>query len=171
MSDTLHLDLTGRFPVPSHNGAQYIFVSVLDGYIHVETMRTRPHTKYITAYKKTLNFFAHLGRKPAFQRLDNETSGPLETFALENNISIHYNRPHTHRSLKAERAIRTLKNHFIFTLCTAAPEFPMALWDELLPQAEICLNHCELPRVGTKSGGHIVDGQMKIGKVWLVNFI
>ena len=23
---------------------------------------------------------------------------------------------------------------------------------------------CELPRVGTKSGGHIVDGQMKMGR-------
>ena len=38
ISDTLHSNLTGRFPVISHTGAQYIFVSVLDGYIHVETM-------------------------------------------------------------------------------------------------------------------------------------
>ena len=141
LSDTLHSDLTGRFPVPSHNGSQYIFVSVLDGYIHVETMKTRHHTEYVTAYKKTLNFFAQRGRRPAFQRLDNETSGPLEVFANTNNISIQYCPPHTHRSLKAERAIRTLKNHFIATLCTAAPEFPMTLWDELLPQAELCLNH------------------------------
>ena len=138
MSDTLHSDLTGRFSVPSHNGAQYIFVSVLDGYINANQT---PLRIYYSIQKKTLNFFAHLGRKPAFQRLDNETSGSLETFALENNISIQYCPPHIHRSLKAERAIRTLKNHFISTLCTAAPEFPMALWDELLPQAEICLNH------------------------------
>ena len=45
MSDTLHSDLTGLFPIPSHNGAQYIFVSVLDGYNHVGTMRTRHHSK------------------------------------------------------------------------------------------------------------------------------
>lgn len=141
LSDTLHSDLTGRFPVTSHNGAQYIFVSVLDGYIHVETMKTRHHTEYVTAYKKTLNFFAQRGRRPAFQRLDNETSGPLEAFATANNISIQYCPPHTHRSLKAERAIRTFKNHFIATLGTVAPEFPMTLWDELLPQAELCLNH------------------------------
>ena len=52
ISDTLHSDLTGRFPVTSHNGSQYMFVSVLDGYIHVEPMKTRHHTDYVAAYKK-----------------------------------------------------------------------------------------------------------------------
>ena len=141
ISDTLHSDLTGRFPVTSTTGAQYIFVSVLDGYIHVETMKTRHHTDYVAAYKKTLNFFARLGRRPSFQRLDNETSGQLEAFAISSDITVQYCPPHTHRSLKAERAIRTFKNHFIATLCTVAPEFPLTLWDELLPQVEICLNH------------------------------
>ena len=88
MPDTLHSDLTGHFPFPSHNGAKYIFVSVLDGYIHVEKMRTRHHSEYITAYKKILNFFAHLGRKPTFQLLDNETSGPLETVMSSTHTSV-----------------------------------------------------------------------------------
>ena len=140
-SQTLHSDLTGRFPVTSRNGAQYLFVSVLDGYIHIETMKTRHHTEYVAAYKRTLNFFARFGRRPAFQRLDNETSAPLEAFALANNITIQYCPPHTHRSLKAERAIRTLKNHLVATLCTADPDCPLTLWDEMLPRAEICLNH------------------------------
>ena len=141
ISDTLHSDLTGRFPVTSHNGSQFMFVSVLDGYIHVEPMKIRHHTDYVAAYKKTINFFARLGRQPTFQRLDNETSGPSEAFAIANNIKIQYCPAHTHRSLKAERAILTLKNHFVATLCTADPDFPFMLWDELLPQVKICLNH------------------------------
>lgn len=141
LTDTMHSDLTGKFPVTSFSGMQYIIVSVLDGYIHVEPMRTRHHLEYIAAYKRTINFFAKLGRKPIFQRLDNETSHALETFARTNNISIQYCAPHQHRALRAERAIRTFKNHFISTLCTVAPDFPLALWDELLPQAELCLNH------------------------------
>ena len=104
-------------------------------------MKTRHHQEYIAAYKRTLNFFGRLGRCPSFQRLDNETSAPLEAFALANNINIQYCPPHTHRSLKAERAIRTFKNHFIVTLCTAAPDFPLNLWDDILLQLEICLNH------------------------------
>lgn len=49
--------------------------------------------------------------------------------------------PHTHRSLKAEHAIRTFKNHFIATLCTAATDFPPTIWDDMPPQMEIYLNH------------------------------
>ena len=66
MSGTLHSDLTGRFLVTSHKGAQYLFVSVSDGCIHVETMKTRHHTYYVAAYKETLIFSTHLGRRPAF---------------------------------------------------------------------------------------------------------
>ena len=137
LTETMHSDLTGKFPVTSFSGMQYIIVSVMDGYIHVEPMRSRHHLEYITAYKRTINFFSRLGRKPIFQRLDNETSNALETFARTNNISIQYCAPHQHRALKAERAIRPLKNHFIATLCTVAEDFPLGLWDELLPQAEL----------------------------------
>ena len=90
-------------------------------------MKTRHHQECIAAYKRTFKIFGHLGRRPSFQRLNNETSAPLEAFALANNIDIQYCPPHTHRSLKAERAIRTFKNHFIATLCTAAPDFPLTL--------------------------------------------
>ena len=45
-----------------------------------------------------------------------------------------------HRALHAERAIRTYKNHLIATLSTTAPDLN-SLWDKLLPQIEICLNH------------------------------
>ena len=118
-----------------------MFVSVFDGYIHVEPMKTRHHNEYVSAYKQTLNFFARLGRRPSFQRLDNETSAPLEAFATANNIIMQYCPPHTHRSLEAEAAIRTFKNHFIATLCTASPDFSLTIWDEMIPQMEICLSH------------------------------
>ena len=141
LTETMHSDLTGKFPVTSFSGMQYIIVSVMDGYIHVEPMRSRHHLEYIAAYKRTINFFSMLERKPIFQRLDNETSTALETFARTNSISIQCCAPHQHRALKAERAIRTFKNHFIATLCTVAEDFPLGLWDELLPQAELCLNY------------------------------
>ena len=40
----------------------------------------------------------------------------------------------------AERAIRTLKSHFLSTLAGIAPTLPKNLWDLLLPQTEITLN-------------------------------
>ena len=45
-----------------------------------------------------------------------------------------------HRRNKAERAIQTFKNHFMAGLCSVDPDFPLHLWDKLLPQAEITLN-------------------------------
>ena len=141
LTETMHSDLTGKLPITSFSGMQYIIISVLDGYIHAEPMKSRHQLEYIAAYKRTINFFSNLGRKPIFQRLDNETSTALESFARGNDISIQYCAPHQHRALKAERAIRTFKNHFISTLCTVADDFPLGLWDELLPQAELCLNH------------------------------
>jgi len=40
----------------------------------------------------------------------------------------------------AEQAIRTFKNHFIAGLCSVDKDFPIHLWDRLLPQAELTLN-------------------------------
>jgi len=45
-----------------------------------------------------------------------------------------------HRRNLAERAIQTFKNHFISGLCSTHPDFPLNLWDKLLPQAELTLN-------------------------------
>ena len=48
--------------------------------------------------------------------------------------------PHIHRRNAAERAIRTYKNHFIAGLASTDQNFPLHLWDKLVPQAEITLN-------------------------------
>ena len=112
LTETMHSDLTGKFSVTSFYGMQYLIISVLDGYIHIEPMKSRHHLEYIAVYKRTINFFSKLGRKPIFQRLGNETSTALESFARTNGISTRYCAPHQHRALKAERAIGT----FIITL-------------------------------------------------------
>ena len=49
--------------------------------------------------------------------------------------------PGMHRSNRAERSIQTFKNHAIANFCTTAKDFPLILWDRLLPQIELCLNH------------------------------
>ena len=48
--------------------------------------------------------------------------------------------PDTHRSNLAERAIQTFKNHFVSILAGVDPNFPIKLWDRLLPQAVLTLN-------------------------------
>jgi hypothetical protein len=48
--------------------------------------------------------------------------------------------PQIHRRNWAERDIQTFKNHFISGLCSTHPDFPLNLWDKLLPQATLTLN-------------------------------
>jgi len=48
--------------------------------------------------------------------------------------------PHVHCCNAAEQAIRTFKNHFIAGLCSVDKDFPLHLWDQLLPQATLMLN-------------------------------
>jgi hypothetical protein len=48
--------------------------------------------------------------------------------------------PQIHHRNWAERDIQTFKNHFISGLCSTHPDFPLNLWDKLLPQATLTLN-------------------------------
>jgi hypothetical protein len=62
--------------------------------------------------------------------------------------------PHIHQRNAAERAIRTFKNHFIAGLCSTNPDFPLRLWDKLLPQAETTLNLLRAARVQPNISAH-----------------
>jgi hypothetical protein len=47
---------------------------------------------------------------------------------------------HDHRRNRAKKAIQNFKDHLVAILCGADKEFPLNLWDLLLPQAENMLN-------------------------------
>lgn len=138
---TVSSDLTGKFPVQADSGAQYVLISEMDGYIHADPLSSRHHTSYISSFTRTIAFFTALGRIPFFLRLDNETSTPLDAFMKRQGIKIQYCPPGMHRANRAERSIQTFKNQAIATLCTTSKDFPLTLWDRLLPQIELCLNH------------------------------
>ena len=89
---------------------------------------------------------------PSFVRLDAETSADLETFLTDvKKVTFQYFPTGTPRANRAERCIRTWKNHFISTLATASPKFPLSYWNKLIPLAEI--NHTKLsPTLATESG-------------------
>jgi len=142
ISDIAHVDLTGRFPVKSRKGNEYVLVSTWDNYIHYEPMPSRTSAAYIQAYTAMITFFRSVGRTPTFWRLDNETSDALVQFLESHGYGqLQPVPPGTHRANKAERAIRSAKNHFQAILATTPPSFPLELWDALLPQAEITINH------------------------------
>jgi hypothetical protein len=72
--------------------------------------------------------------------MDNEASAALKNYFTEQDMTYQLVPPHCHRRNAAERAIRTFKEHFVACLASVDPDFPMHLWDRLLPQAEMSLN-------------------------------
>jgi hypothetical protein len=124
--------------------------------IHVELMRNKSGPEILAAYKRAHALFTQRGLRPQLQRLDNEASTALQSFMTSEHVDFQLAPPppHLHRRNAAERAIRTFKNHFIAGLCTTNPDFPLHLWDRLLPQALITLNLLCRSRINPKLSAH-----------------
>ena len=136
-----HADLTGKFPVQSAHGNNYLYVAVYKGYVHLEPQASRSAADHLQSTKRTMTFFRARGDVPTTHRMDNEISQEVAQYLkTECHMEIQLVPPGNHRTLKAERAIRTTKNHIIATLGTTNPSCPLFLWDSFIPQCEITLN-------------------------------
>jgi hypothetical protein len=138
----LYTDLTGKFPVRSSKGNSYVMLCYIYDYkyIKVVPMKSRSASEWVRAYGSIHQELSVKGFKPKLQTLDNEASTALKNFFTVNNIAYQLVPPHCHRCNAVERAIRTVKEHFVAGLSSVDTSFPMHLWDRLLPQAEITLN-------------------------------
>ena len=134
-------DLTGRLPVTSIHGCQYILISVLSGYIKFTPVISRSSVQYTRAFASVIKFFEDKGRKFHIQHMDNETSASVKELIRTHVGNLQLVPANIHRTNLAERAIRTAKNHFLAMLATADDAFPGRLWEEGIPHAECTLNH------------------------------
>ena len=94
----------------------------------------------ICAYQALIDRLKSAGITPKHHILDNECSADFKKAIQHNNITYQLVPPHNHRRNLAEKAIQTFKAHFISILCGTDKDFPLHLWDRLLPQAEHTLN-------------------------------
>jgi hypothetical protein len=162
-----YMDLAGRFPHQSAKGSNYVMVmySHDTGYIHVETPASRSAADIVSCFERGIELFSRGKDKPIIERIDNECSKDFRAICKALTISIELAPPGQHRTNAAERAIRTFKNHFIAILSTTDKQFPLELWDELVPQAEITLNLMRSCRFDPKiSAFEAVRGPFDINK-------
>ena len=103
-------------------------------------MKDRSGPEILLAYKRGHELLSSRGLRPQLQKLDNEASSALQQHLVSEDVNFQLAPPHVHQRNAAERAIRTFKNHFIAGLCSTDANFPLKLWDRLLPQALITLN-------------------------------
>jgi hypothetical protein len=58
----------------------------------------------------------------------------------ENECELQLVKPHNHQVNATERAIQTFKDTFIAAIASTDVDFPIQLWDKLMPQVRNCLN-------------------------------
>ena len=148
----IHTDQTGQFVVPSSTGYNYLLIlyDYDSNSILAEPMPRRTGLCILHAYKVVHARLVAAGLRPKLQRLDNEASAILKDFMAEEGIDYQLVPPGSHRRNAAERAIRTFKNHFIAGLASVDKDFPLHLWDQLVPQAEATLNMLRGSRINPK---------------------
>ena len=129
----MHQDSTGRFPITSLSGNEYIMVFYCEdsNYIHVEPYAFKAASSHTAAFDRGFKFFTTRGRTPRIQRLDNECSAQLLHHMQQVcGQRVELVAPEDHGPNKVKRAIQTWKDHFIAGLATVDPDFPIGLWDQ-----------------------------------------
>ena len=136
----LYTNDTGRFPVRSRTGNQYIMVAY-----HCDTnaifavpFKTRADRHRLPAYNSIMQRLRDRDLIVDLRILDNEASKEYKRTIKEVwGVQFQLVPPHIHRRNAAERAIRTFKAHFISILAGVSGSFPQYLWDLLLPQIDM----------------------------------
>jgi hypothetical protein len=97
-------------------------------------MKSRSDAEALRAYTKIYDELTAKGLKPTFQKMNNEASTALKYFLHSKDIEFKLVAPHhVHLKHAAEREIQRFKNHFIAILYSTDKQFPIHLWDRLIP--------------------------------------
>eukprot|EP00804_Cyclotella_cryptica_P010972 CCRYP_016689-RA/>CCRYP_016689-RA protein AED:0.31 eAED:0.36 QI:0/0/0/1/1/1/5/0/1039 len=109
--------------------------------ILVEPIKNRTDAELTRAYSTLMLRLRRAGIVPRKHVLDNEISAAMKDLIQDTyKMSLELVPPGCHRRNAAEVAIRNFKSHFLSILAGVADDFPLKLWDKLLPQTEITLN-------------------------------
>ena len=150
LSNRTHADAAGPFPLKARSGALYqiIFYHEDTNVIHVETSNSRSGPDLLKALQAAIKFFEDRGASTKLIRMDNECSKLTKKWIEDSKtMTLELTPVAKHRTNKAERAIRTWKEHFIATLATTDPTCPLFLWEDFIDQAELTLNCMRSSRV------------------------
>ncbi len=139
-SQTLHMDYTGRLQTICTSGTEYLQIACWGHYINIQPLTSLRSAQTTQAFTNSVNFFRDLGVSITQLRMDNQWSEDLRDAARDLDITIEFISAEAKRANRAERAIRTAKNHIIATRAGFHPDFSHAFLDKCLPQMELALN-------------------------------
>ena len=92
------------------------------------------------SYRKVFYYLTARGYKTMFNVIDNQETESIKSFIKEKVGQYQFVEPGNHRANASERAVQTVKDHFMASLCTTYNKFPAKLLDYLLPYSQETLN-------------------------------
>ena len=103
----LYTDQTGRFPITSNRGNNYVVIFYTVDANHIKTYPIKSHhrSELLRAYNDVHSYLCMWGYQPQLHKLDNESSCDVKTFITDNNASFQYTPPKIHWTNIMERAI------------------------------------------------------------------
>jgi hypothetical protein len=138
----MHSKQTGRFPAMPSKGNQYIMVLVeVDGNcIDAEPIQNKSEGSIKKVYLILWTRLMELGTvQPKIHILDNKVSEAYKA-EIKKNCTQELVPPGNHQQNHAGRSLQTFKNCFKAIIAGVDNNFPMKLWDRLLPQRVLTLN-------------------------------
>jgi hypothetical protein len=103
-------------------------------------MKSRSALEWVKAYDHIHQELTSKGFKPKFQTLDNEAYGALKNFSQPMTCNINLFHPTVIDATPLREPFEHSKNTCVAGMSSVDPNFPLHLWDIILPQAEISLN-------------------------------
>jgi hypothetical protein len=95
---------------------------------------------FFEAYKEVFETLEAKGYKLKMNVMDNQATKYIKKFLTKKECVLKVVEPHNHRVNTAECAIQTFKDVFIAALATTDRNFPLQLWDCLVPHVQDTLN-------------------------------
>jgi hypothetical protein len=94
----------------------------------------------LAAYVTNFEYLVSKGYTLKVNIMDNQATKVKKAYLRPKDVSLQLVELHNHRVNAAEHAIQTFKNRFIGTLGTTDVDFPVQLWDKLMPQVQDSIN-------------------------------
>jgi hypothetical protein len=115
-------------------------VTCWGSYIHIEPLTSLRGAQTASALDHSVDFFRGKGVCLNQLRMDNQSSPEVCLQATKLKLTVDLIYPFHHQPNRAERSIRTAKNHIIATRAGFHPDRPRTFIDKCLPYMELTLN-------------------------------
>lgn len=139
MSGKWYADETGPFWIPQSNGVARLLIVYHEASGYIKPYGVPAGRDIAVALATAHRDMTSLGHKGDWVMTDNATSEHARQYFAASKVSYNLTPVDIHRANKAERAIETLKDHFIAGMASVDPAFPLIHSAHCLFQVEVTL--------------------------------